>query len=69
MVIKDKCNHCFLVCNLRTVFKKAKFDAHHSLKPFIDLNGNFDPFLTALTRCSQTLSYGTHVLCILSNRV
>ena len=39
MVLKDKRNHCFTVCNLRPVFKKVKFDVRRSLKPFKDLNG------------------------------
>ena len=30
------------------------FDVHHSLKPFKDLKGRFDPF-TALTKCSPTV--------------
>ena len=59
MVLKDKRNHRFLVSNLRPVFEKVKFDVRRSLKPFKDLIGRFDPFLTALTKCSQTLSNGT----------
>ena len=38
MILKDKLNHCFLVCNLRLVFEKVKFDVRHSLKPFKDLD-------------------------------
>ena len=44
MVLKDKRNH------------QVKFDVRRSLKPLI---GRFDPFLTALTKRSQTLSNGT----------
>ena len=54
MVLKDKCNHCFLVCNLRPVFEKVKFGVRLSLKPFKDLNGRFDPSLTALAKRSPT---------------
>ena len=43
----------FLVCNLRPVFEKVKFDVRRSLKPFKDLNGRFDPSLTALTKSSS----------------
>ena len=43
MVLKDKRNHCFLVCNLRPVFEKVKFDVRRSLEPFKDLDGRFDP--------------------------
>ena len=56
MVLKDKRNHCFLVCNLRPVFEKVKFDVRRSLEPFKDLDGRFDPSSTALTKRSQTLS-------------
>ena len=62
MVLKDKRDHC----NLRPDFKKVKFDVHRSLEPFKDLDGCFDPSLTALTKCSQTLSNGTCVSRILS---
>ena len=56
----------FFVCNLRPDFKKVKFDVRRSLEPFKDLNGRFDPSLTALTKRSQTLSNGTCVSRILS---
>ena len=56
MVLKDKRDHCFFVCNLRPDFKKVKFDVRRSLEPFKDLDGGFDPSLTALTKRSQTLS-------------
>ena len=42
----------FLVCNLRPVFEKVKFFVCRSLKPYKDLNGRFDPSLTALTKRS-----------------
>ena len=45
MVLKDKRNHSFLVCNLRPVFEKVKFDVRRSLEPFKDLDGCFDPSL------------------------
>ena len=61
MVLKDKRDHCFFVCNLRPDFKKVKFDVRRSLEPFKDLDGCFDPSLTALTKRSQTLSNGTCV--------
>ena len=51
MVVKDKRNHWFLVCNLRPDFK---FDVRRSLEPFKDLDGHFDP-LTALTKRSPTV--------------
>ena len=35
----------FLVCNLRPVFEKVKFDVRRSLEPFKDLDGRFDPSL------------------------
>ena len=54
------------VCNLRPDFKKVKFDVRRSLEPFKDLDGRFDPSLTALTKRSQTLSNGTCVSRILS---
>ena len=50
MVLKDKRNHCFLVCNLRPVFEKVKFDVRRSLEPFKDLDGRSNPSLTALTK-------------------
>ena len=62
MVLKDKRNHWFLVCNLRPDFK---FDVRRSLEPFKDLDGHFDP-LTALTKRSQMLSNGACVSRILS---
>ena len=43
MVLKDKRDHCFFVCNLRPDFKKVKFDVRRSLEPFKDLDGHFDP--------------------------
>ena len=66
MVLKDKRNHCFLVCNLRPVFEKVKFDVRRSLEPFKDLDGRFDPSSTALTKHSPL---GTRVSCILSASV
>ena len=66
MVLEDKRNHCFSVCNLRPVFEKVKFDVRRSLVPFKDSNFQFDPSLTALTKRSQTLSNGTCVSRILS---
>ena len=66
MVLKDKRDHCFFVCNLRPDFKKVKFDVRRSLEPFKDLDGCFDPYSTALTKRSQTLSNGTCVSRILS---
>ena len=59
----------FLVCNLRPVFQKVKFDVGRSLEPFEDLHGHFDPSSTALTKRSQTLSNGTCVSRILSASV
>ena len=56
----------FLVCNLRPDFEKVKFDVRRSLEPFKDLDGHFDPSLTALTKRSQTLSKGACVSRILS---
>ena len=50
--LKDKRDHCFLVCNLRPDFKKVKFDVCRSLEPFKDLDSCFDPSLTALTKRS-----------------
>ena len=55
-----------LVCNLRPDFEKVKFDVRRSLEPFKDLDGHFDPSLTALTKRSQTLSKGACVSRILS---
>ena len=69
MVLKDKRNHCFLVCNLRPVFEKVKFDIRRILEPFKDLDGRFDPSSTALTKRSHTLSNGTCVSRILSASV
>ena len=63
MVLKDKRNHWFSVCNLRPDFK---FDVRRSLEPFKDLDGHFNPSLTALTKRSQTLSKGACVFRILS---
>ena len=65
MVLKDKRNYCFLVCNLRPAFEKVKLDVRLSLEPFKDLDGRFDPSSTALTKRSQTLSYSTCVSRIL----
>ena len=45
----------FLVCYLRPVFEKVKFDVRRSLEPFKDLDGRFDPSSTALTKRSQTV--------------
>ena len=59
----------FLVCNLRPVFEKVKFDVRRSLEPFKDLDGRFDPSSTALTKHSQTLCNGTRVSRILSASV
>ena len=59
----------FLVCNLRLVFEKVKFDVRRSLGPSIDLDGRFDPSSTALSERSQTLSNGTCVSRILSASV
>ena len=56
----------FLVCNLRPDFEKVKFDVHRSLEPFKDLDGHFDPSLTALTKRSQILSNGACFSRILS---
>ena len=69
MVLRDKRNHCFLVCNLRPVFEKVEFDVCRSLKPFEDLDGRFDPSSTALTKRFQMLSNGTCVPRILSASV
>ena len=59
----------FLVCNLRLVFEKVKFDVRRSLEPFKDLDGRFDPSSTALTKRSQMLSNGTCISRILSASV
>ena len=59
----------FLVCNLRPVFEKVKFDVRRSLEPFKDLDGRFDPSSTAAIKRSQTLSNGTCVYRILSASV
>ena len=56
MVLKDKRKHRFLVCNLRPVFEKVKFDVRLNLEPFKDLDSRFDPSSTALTKRSRTLS-------------
>ena len=56
MVLKDKRKHCFLVCNLRPVFEKVKFDVCLNLEPFKDLDGRFDPSSTALTKRSPTIN-------------
>ena len=69
VVLRDKRNHCFLVCNLRPVFEKVEFDVRRSLKPFEDLDGRFDPSSTALTKRFQMLSNGTCVPRILSASV
>ena len=53
MVLKDKRNHCFLVCNLRPVFEKVKFNLR--LEPFKDLDGHFYPSSTNLTKRSPTI--------------
>ena len=55
MVLNDKRYHCFFVCNLRPDFKKVKFDVRRSLEPFKDLDGCFDPSLTALIERSPTV--------------
>ena len=59
----------FLVCNLRPVFEKVKFDVRRSLEPFKDFDGCFDPSSTALTELSQTLSGSTCVSRIFSASV
>ena len=69
MVPKDKRNHCFSLSNLRLVSEKVKFGVRCSLEPFKDLDGRFDPSLTALTKRSQTLYNGTCVSHILSDSV
>ena len=69
MVLKNKRNHCFFVCNLRPVFEKVRFDVRRSLEPLKDLDGRFYPSSTALTKSSQTFSNGTCVSRILSASV
>ena len=69
MVFKDKRNHCFLVCNLRPVFEKVKFDIRRILEPFKGSDRRFDPSSTALTKRSHMLSNGTCVSRILSASV
>ena len=69
MIPRDKRNHPFSVSNLRPVIEKVKFDVRRSLEPFKDLDGRFDPSLTAQTKRSQTLSNNTRVSCILSDSV
>ena len=69
MFLKDKRSHCVLVCNLRPVFEKVKFNVRLSLEPFKDLDGRFDPSSTALTKRSQTLSNDICVSRILSASV
>ena len=66
MVLRDKRNTVFLVCNLRPVFEKVEFDVRRSLKPFEDLDGRFHPSSTALTKRSQMLSSRSCVPRILS---
>ena len=61
MVLKEKCNHGLLVCNLSPNFEKVKLNVRRSLEPFKDLDGRFDPSLTALTKRSQTSSNSTCV--------
>ena len=55
LVLKDRRKHCFLVCNLRPVFEKVKFDVRLSLEPFKDLDGRFDPSSTGLIKRSPTI--------------
>ena len=69
MVLNDKRKHCLLVCNLRPVFEKVKFDVRLSLEPFKDLDGRIDPSSTALIKRSQTLSNDTCVSRMLSASV
>ena len=59
----------FLVCNLRPVFEKVKFDIRRILEPFKGFDGRFDPSSTALTKRSHMLSNGTRVSRILSASV
>ena len=53
---QDRCGVTSLVCNLRPVFERVKFDVRRTLEPFKDFEGDFDPSSTALTKRSQTLS-------------
>ena len=70
MVLKEKRNHGLLVvCNLSPIFKKVKLDVRRGLEPFKDLDGRFDPSLTALTKRSQTSSNSTCISRILSASV
>ena len=43
------------VFKFRPDFKKVKFDVRRSLEPSKDLDGCFDPSLTALTKRSPTV--------------
>ena len=45
----------FLVCNLRPVLEKVKFNVRRSLEPFKDLDGRLDPSLTVLNKHSPTV--------------
>ena len=56
MVLKDKRNQ-FLVCHVRPVFEKVKFDVRRSLEPFKDLDDRFDPSSTALTKRHMCFSH------------
>ena len=69
MVLKEKRYHGLLVCNLSPIFEKVKLDVRRSLEHFKDLDGRFDPSLTALTKRSQTSSNSTCVSRILSASV
>ena len=69
MVLKEKRNHGLLVCNLSPIFEKVKLDVRCSLEPFKDLDGRFDPSLTALNKRSQTSSNSTCISRILSASV
>ena len=55
MVLRTNTITVFLVCNLRPVFEKVKFDVRRSLEPFKDLDGRFDPSSTALTKRAPTV--------------
>ena len=55
MVLMDKRDHRFFVCNLRPDFKKVRFDVRRSLEPFKDLDDRSNPSLTALTKRSLTV--------------
>ena len=59
----------FLVCNLRPVFEKVKFDVRLSLERLKDLDGRFGPSSTVLIKRFQTLSNSTRVSRILSASV